>query len=72
MEEGDKVVLIQDGVFLANNHDNKFISALKEKGGEILVLENDLNLRGVKNNINGEMITYEDMIRLIEENKVFS
>lgn len=72
MEEADKVVLIQDGVFLANNHNNKFISALKKKGGEILVLENDLNLRGVKNNINAEMITYEDAIGLIEKDKVFS
>ncbi len=72
MEKGDKVVLIQDGVFLAQNHNNKFISSVKEKGVQILILENDLKLRGVKKNIDDEVITYEDMINLIKKDKIFS
>ncbi len=72
MNKDDKIILIQDGVLLAHNNNNKFISAVKNKGAEILVLENDLNLRGIKNNIDAKMVAYEDMIGLIEKNKVFS
>ncbi len=72
INEGDKVVLIQDGVLLAHNRNNEFILAVKDKNVEILVLENDLDLRGVKNDIGAEAITYREMVDLIEENKVFS
>ncbi len=71
MNNGDKIILIQDGVLLAHEN-NKFISTIKNKGVEILILEDDLNLRGAKNNIGAEAITYEDMVNLIEKNKVFS
>lgn len=71
MEKGDKIIFIQDGVLLAHG-DNKFISAIKNKGVEILMLENDLNLRGIKNNINAKTINYEDIVYLVEKNKVFS
>ncbi len=72
INEGDKVILIQDGVLLTHDLDNEFILVVKEEGGKILALENDLKLRGVENNVKAETITYEDMVDLIEKNKVFS
>ncbi len=71
MEKDDKIILIQDGVLLAHAN-NKFISTVKGKEIEILILENDLNLRGIKNNINAKIINYENMVSLIEKNRVFS
>lgn len=71
IDHEDKLILIQDGVLLAHS-DNSFISAIKNKGIKILILENDLNLRGIKNNIDAKIINYVDMVDLIEKNKVFS
>ncbi len=71
MDKDDTIILIQDGALLAHEN-NKFISTVKNKGVEILMLENDLNLRGIKNNISAKTINYEDMVSLIEKNQVFS
>ena len=71
IDNEDKIILIQDGVLLAHEN-NKFISTVKDKDVEILVLKNDLDVRGAKNNINAKTIDYADMVDLIEKNKVFS
>ena len=68
----DTIVLIQDAVLLCHNPDNKIISALKKRGAGISVLDQDLKLRGVDNNVDVKLISYEDLVTLIEQNTVFS
>ncbi len=72
MEEGDKIILIQDGTLLVHNQNNNLIKSAADKKMEILVLKNDLVLRGLKNNAGAKETTYEAMIELIEINTVFS
>ncbi len=72
IEPGDKVLLIQDGVLMLNSGISKTIGEFKEKNVEVLALKEDLELRGIKNNLNIDLIDYQGFVELIENNKVFS
>ncbi len=72
IKKGDITVLIQDGVLVCHNPKNNLIGAIKEKGASISVIDQDLKLRGVDNKAGVKLISYADLITLIEQNTVFS
>ena len=72
MEEGDKIIFIQDATLMLHNQENEYIRLFKEKKAEILFLENDLKARGIEDKFKAKGISFEKMIELIENNKIFS
>ncbi len=69
---GDTILLIQDGVLVLNTTHSELFDSLKSKGVAVLALKEDLELRGIKNNLDIRLIDYGEFIDIIEQEKVVS
>ncbi len=72
LNQGDKILLIQDSVLLLNNESSRIVKRLNEKKVEVFALEDDVKIRGIRNNLNIKLVDYSGFVDLIENNVVFS